>query len=173
MTNSGREIDRPLAQMTAARCRALLLATQGQLVEALAALERGLAEQPRLPIPLEVARTLLAKGQLQRRCKQKCAARQSLERAAAAFEEIGASLWAVRARAELARIGLRGNIDELTATEERVAALAVSGLTNREIAARAFISQKTVEANLSRIYRKLDICSRAELGLRLAQLPHP
>jgi hypothetical protein len=53
-----------------------------------------------------------------RRCKQKRAARESLERAAVLFEEIGASLWAARAQAELARVGLRGNIHELTATEE-------------------------------------------------------
>ncbi len=57
----------------------------------------------------------------------------------------------------------------LTATEERVAELAASGLTNREVAAAAFMSQKTVEANLSRAYRKLGIRSRAELGLRLAE----
>jgi DNA-binding CsgD family transcriptional regulator len=59
--------------------------------------------------------------------------------------------------------------DELTATEARVAALAASGMTNREVAAAAFLSPKTVEANLSRVYRKLAIHSRAELGAWLAQ----
>jgi DNA-binding CsgD family transcriptional regulator len=49
-----------------------------------------------------------------------------------------------------------------------VAELAASGLTNREVAIAAFISPKTVEANLARVYRKLDIRSRAELGARMA-----
>jgi DNA-binding CsgD family transcriptional regulator len=59
--------------------------------------------------------------------------------------------------------GLRTHA-ELTASEQRVAELAAAGITNREMAAALFISPKTVEANLSRIYRKLSIRSRAELG---------
>jgi DNA-binding CsgD family transcriptional regulator len=78
-------------------------------------------------------------------------------------------VWAQRARSELARLGRVDDPDELTATEARVAALAASGLTNREVAAAAFLSPKTVEANLSRVYRKLAIHSRAELGAWLAQ----
>ena len=58
----------------------------------------------------------------------------------------------------------------MTATEERVAELAVSGMTNRDVAAALFISVKTVEVNLTRIYRKLGIHSRAELGRRIDQL---
>ena len=61
-----------------------------------------------------------------------------------------------------------GRPTELTATERRVAELAATGLTNREVAAQAFMSPKTVEANLARVYRKLGIRSRAELGARLA-----
>ena len=57
---------------------------------------------------------------------------------------------------------------ELTATELRVAELAAGGLTNREVATAAFMSPKTVEANLSRVYRKLGIHSRAELGATMA-----
>ena len=68
------------------------------------------------------------------------------------------------ARAELERVGLRRAAQELTETELRVAELAATGMTNREIAAQAFISSKTVEANLARVYRKLGIRSRAELG---------
>jgi DNA-binding NarL/FixJ family response regulator len=56
---------------------------------------------------------------------------------------------------------------ELTETERLVARLAASGLTNREVADRAFLAVKTVEANLARVYRKLGIRSRAELGARL------
>jgi DNA-binding CsgD family transcriptional regulator len=58
----------------------------------------------------------------------------------------------------------------LTQTEKHVVALAASGLTNREIAAQLFVSPKTVQANLGRVYEKLGVQSRAELGARAAQL---
>jgi DNA-binding NarL/FixJ family response regulator len=82
----------------------------------------------------------------------------------AAFEELGTPLWAERARVELNRASGMRTRAELTASEQRVAELAATGITNREMAAALFISPKTVEANLSRIYRKLNIRSRAELG---------
>lgn len=63
--------------------------------------------------------------------------------------------------------------DELTPTEQRVAGLAASGLTNREVAAELFLSPKTVEAYLARIYRKLDIRSRAELGRHAGPMRSP
>jgi len=72
-------------------------------------------------------------------------------------------------RAELQRVGLRRAPEGLTATERRVAELAAGGLTNREVATAAFMSPKTVQANLSRVYRKLAISSRAELGARMAK----
>ena len=165
----GRVLGRPWVVVTGARCRALVLAARGDVAAALACLDRAIAEQPQLPMPLENARTLIVKGQLERRRKQKRAARESLRRAIELCEEIGAALWAERARSELGRLGRMPDPDGLTVTEVRVAALAASGLTNREIATSAFMSQKTVEANLSRIYRKLGIRSRAELGVRLAE----
>jgi DNA-binding CsgD family transcriptional regulator len=58
----------------------------------------------------------------------------------------------------------------LTASELQVAQLVASGLTNREVARAAFMSPKTVEANLARVYRKLGIRSRAELGARMHEL---
>jgi DNA-binding CsgD family transcriptional regulator len=86
------------------------------------------------------------------------------------FEELPAPLWVERATSEIARVGLRRRgRDELTASELRVAQLAASGLTNREVAKLAFMSPKTVEVNLSRAYRKLGIRSRAELGVKLAE----
>jgi DNA-binding CsgD family transcriptional regulator len=69
----------------------------------------------------------------------------------------------------LDRVGLRRAPDELTATERRVAELAASGMTNREIASAAFMSPKTVEGNLAKVYRKLGIASRAELGAHMAE----
>ena len=80
-------------------------------------------------------------------------------------------LWGERTRAELARVGLRRAApDELTENERRVAEHAASGLTNREVAAQLYMSPKTVEANLARVYRKLGIHSRAELGARLTSI---
>jgi DNA-binding CsgD family transcriptional regulator len=167
----GRELDRPSAIIAAARCRALLHAERGELAAGIAAIDRGLLEEPRLELPLEIARCLIVRGQLQRRSKRKRAARESLERADALCEQAASALWRERARSELARLGGVDQGNGLTATETRVAELAASGLTNREIAASAFISPKTVEANLSRVYRKLGIRSRAELGVRLSREP--
>jgi DNA-binding NarL/FixJ family response regulator len=100
---------------------------------------------------------------------QKKAAREALEQALALFEELPARLWAEKARQELARIGGRRTVeDELTASERRVAELAAAGRSNREIAAELFMGVSTVEAHLSRVYRKLAIRSRAGLGARLA-----
>ncbi len=59
--------------------------------------------------------------------------------------------------------------ETLTATEREIAALAANGLTNRAIAERVYVSRKTVEANLARVYRKLDISSRAQLSRALEE----
>jgi DNA-binding NarL/FixJ family response regulator len=107
---------------------------------------------------------------VQRRQKQRKAARETLGQALGIFEQLGASLWADKARAELERTHLREAPAGLTPSEEQVARLAASGLRNREIAERLFVSPKTVEANLGRTYRKLGIRSRAELGAALAAL---
>ena len=134
-----------------------------------AAFERSLAELEGLPYPFERGRTLLCLGTVRRQAQQRKAAREALEEALAIFEELGARLWAEKARAELARIsGRRTTSDELTGTERRVAELAASGHTNKEIAAELFMGVSTVEAHLSRIYRKLGLRSRTELAGRIA-----
>lgn len=84
------------------------------------------------------------------------------------FEELATPIWAAHARAELARIPERGSGPELTPNEERIARLAADGLTNKEIAARTFLSPKTVEVNLTRVYRKLGVRSRTALAGRVA-----
>jgi DNA-binding CsgD family transcriptional regulator len=123
-------------------------------------------------MPFELARTLLAYGQVMRRLKQKRRARDALSRAVAVFDELGAEPWALRARDEHRRTAARAAPEELTATELQIARLAASGLTNDAIAAAAFVSRKTVEANLGRAYRKLGIRSRAQLSRALdAQQP--
>ena len=154
----------PWSLAVSARARALVLAARGELGEARAASERSLAEHERCPVVFERARTLLVHGQILRRLKQKRLARESLEEALAVFEELGAEAWGARVRDELQRVSARSARDDLSATELRIARLAAAGHTNGEIAAEVFVTQKTVEANLARAYRKLGIRSRAQLA---------
>ena len=170
----GRSLDSPWSLSTGARCRGLLLGAAGDLGGALDAFDRALLAHRRMPGPFEQGRTLLAKGMVERRDRKRARAKGSFEEALEIFEAIGAALWAGRAQQELGRVGLRRAAgDELTESELRVAELAARGLTNREVAAALFMSPKTVEANLSRIYRKLGIGSRAELGARMAEVVQP
>ena len=165
----GEALQQPWARAVAARCRGLLSAAGGDLPAALSALERAFELHEGLGQPLELARTHLVMGTIRRRSRQKRAARESLQAALDAFEQIGAALWAERARAELARIGGRAlAADALTPTEQRVAELVVAGGTYREVADALFISPKTVQWNLSKIYRKLGIRSRSQLAASLA-----
>ncbi len=164
-------LGRASARATAGRCRALLEAAQGRLEEGLASGEEALAEHDRLPLPFERARTLLALGALQRRAKRKTAARESLAAALEVFEELGALVWAGRARAELSRIGGRRTTEGLTPTERRIVELVAQGRSNKEVGAALFVTAKTVETTLSRIYRKLGVHSRTELAHRLGTTP--
>lgn len=168
---NGRRLDRAWALALGARCRSLLLAARGDLDAALAAAELALAEHERLPMPFERARTQLVRGQIQRRRRQKRAAAEALRDALRIFDDLGTSLWAARARGELERVTTSPSFGtELTPSERRVAELAASGMTNRQVATALFISPKTVEANLARVYQKLGIGSRAELGQRMAEM---
>ncbi len=164
----GKTHDRPWALALSARCRALLEAEAGALESAQDHAERAIVAHERLPMPFELARTLLLRGQLQRRRGERRAARESLERSLALFEELGAPLWAEKARTEARRIGVRRAPVELTENERLVAELAAEGMTSREIAAQMFVSRRTVEATLARAYRKLGIRTRAELGATMA-----
>ena len=157
------------AAATGARCRGLLAAAEGNAARGLETLEASLYQLETLPLPLERGRTLLSLGSVRRQAQQKKAAREALAEARAIFEGLGAPLWADRANAELRRIsGRRSGDDELTETERRVAELAAVGQTNREIAAELYMGLSTVEAHLSRIYRKLGIRSRMALAGQLA-----
>ena len=170
LERQGRATGRLWTLATAARCRALLLAAQGDTPGAVQALDEALGHHQHLAMPFELARTLLVSGQMQRRAKRKRIARQHLDDALGIFESLPAPAWAARARSELSRTGLRPPAPlELTATEERVAVLAASGHTNRQVAAALFLSPRTVEANLARVYRKLGVSSRAELGAAMTR----
>jgi DNA-binding CsgD family transcriptional regulator len=165
LEDRGHALDRPATLAAAGRCRALMAAAAGHLVEAEAVLEEAMAQHRRVAIPLERGRTLLLKGQVHRRQKEKRAAKEALESALHIFESSGANVWSDRARAELARVGLRPRAPlDLTATEMTVAELAARGLTTKQIAEQAFMSPKTVEGVVTRIYRKLQINTRVELA---------
>jgi DNA-binding CsgD family transcriptional regulator len=158
----------PWVRAIGARGRGILAAAEGDLGAALVSLVQAMHHHDRLPMPFERARTLLVMGQVHRRRKEKRLADEALRGALAIFEELGAPLWAARARAELGRIGLRPRAPaELTETERRVAELAATGLSSRQIGEAAFLAPKTVGNVLGRVYEKLGIHSRAELGARL------
>lgn len=158
---------RPWILATSARCRSLLLAAESQLDTALVASRVALEHHKQLDMPFEHGRTLLVHAQILRRLKQKRLARETLEEALGSFESLGAELWSRKARDELRRVVTRRAPADLSATELRVARLAAAGLTNKAIATEAFMTSKTVEANLTRVYRKLGIHSRAQLGRAL------
>lgn len=164
LEDRARQAPYPWLKMITARGRAMLRSAQGDLNAAAHAVEQALVEAQAAAMPFEHARTLLAAGQIRRRRKEKRLAREALQHARQIFDDLQASLWSARAMAEIRRLGLRGGSSgELTPTEERVARLVADGLTNREVAAALHISEKTVEANLSRVYRKLGVRSRREL----------
>ncbi|MFG1930979.1 ATP-binding protein [Mycobacterium sp. NPDC048908] len=163
LERNGRRLHRPWMLAVGARCRAIILAAQGDLDGAVQSARAAMIEHERLPMPFERARTQLLLGQLLRR--QRSDATAVLNGALATFEKLGTVLWADRARAEVAGAKPRTRTQEgLTPVEQRVAELAASGMTNRDVAAQLFVSAKTVEATLARVYRKLGIRSRAELG---------
>jgi DNA-binding CsgD family transcriptional regulator len=164
-----------LAYPRAVGCRARgILATdpdeaQRLFVESLAALDKVGAG------PFEEARTLLCYGEAMRRDRRPGAARVPLNRALKIFDGLGARPWAARARAELAASGIRpqratdsigrhNGLQELSPQELQVARIAGRGQNNAEVAAALFVSRKTVEAHLTRVYRKLGIRSRTELA---------
>ncbi len=162
-------VGRPSGISAAQRGSGLLLARDGDQSGAQDAFAAALAALDGVPLPFERARTLLAQGQALRRGKARRAAREVLAAAHDEFTRLGAQLWAARASNEIDRVGGRVSTSlELTDTERRVAELAATGASTRAIAAAAYISVKTVEANLTRIYRKLGVTSRAELAALMA-----
>jgi ATP/maltotriose-dependent transcriptional regulator MalT len=171
LLRNGERLQRDWMLAVGGRGRGMLLAARGDTSAAVEAVEQAIFAHDRLAMPFERARTQLVLGQLQRRKRLKDASAVIFSDALQTFEQLETPLWADRARAELGRV----NVDArrtvgLSSSERQVAELAASGMTNRNIAAAMYISPKTVESNLSRIYAKLGIRSRAELGQRIGQL---
>jgi DNA-binding CsgD family transcriptional regulator len=155
------------------RGRALLAA---HAADREAAIEQARAAVERLdgtPLRYDLARARLTLGVVYRRFQERALARQALERALEDFQTMGASSLAERARRERDRVSGRAPARPvghavLTPTETSVAELAATGRTTREIAEALYISAKTVEANLTRVYRKLGVANRAQLANHMA-----
>jgi len=171
----GTETSYPWTLATGARSRGLLLAAGGDLDAAADALQEAVAAGQRLGNPFELARTRLDLGRVYRRTRHRVQAREVLDEALACFVDMGAALWAETTRRELGRIAGRrvGDPDELTEAERRIAELVAGGSSNKEAAATLFLSVKTVEVTLTRVYRKLGLRSRTELAARFAAEPKP
>jgi DNA-binding CsgD family transcriptional regulator len=165
--------DHPWGRVTARRCAAQAALAYDE--PAVTALEDAADAYARLGLRFDAARSLLALGREQRRARKWGAARATLERTAAAFDELRSSGWADEARSELGRVGARrpSPAGHLTPTERRVAELAAQGLANKEIAQALVVSVSTVEFHLSNTYAKLGVRSRTQLAARLAAPTEP
>ena len=156
------------------RARARYLAAMGDTDGADAAIAEAEAIHRRMEDRWELARTLLAAGEIHRRARRRARARTALREALELFTFLGARLWAKQARQQLARVdtarapGEGRGPGELTPTQRRVAELVASGLTNRQVADQLFMSPHTVDAHLKAIYQSLGINSRAELRSALS-----
>src|SRR6476659_9036762 len=104
---------------------------------------------------------------IERRARHKSAARESFSRALGTFEQLGAPLWADKARRGLYKIPVRAPAAGLTETEHRIAALIAKGQANRQIARAMFITENTVQTHLRHIFQKLGVRSRTELTAQL------
>ncbi|MEV0737912.1 AAA family ATPase [Streptomyces sp. NPDC050549] len=154
------------------RAEGLREAGLGRAKEGAVRLRTAVDRLRQLPLPVELVRTLISLGAVERRARHRNAARTALGEALETATRIGAAPLAARAGDELARLEA-GDRDgegrpELTPTEARVAELVGGGATNREVAAELFISVKTVEGTLSRIYRKVGVRSRTALAHAMA-----
>jgi DNA-binding CsgD family transcriptional regulator len=144
----------------------MVLAAVGDLTAADVAATSAIAAFETLPLPIEQGRALLLAGSIARRRKQRARAGDLLRAADTLFVRTGALAYSRRVHAELDRLGAPST-NELTATETQIAELVVAGRRNDEIAGELFITRRTVEANLTRVYRKLGVRSRTELAARL------
>jgi DNA-binding NarL/FixJ family response regulator len=158
----------PRLRGEALRARARLMAADGEVDRADAAITEAVALQRRIENRWELARTLLVAGEVHQRARRRARARAALREALELFAFLGAGLWARQAREELSRIDAPREEGGLTPTQRRVAELVAAGLRNRQVADRLSMSVHTVEAHLSAVYRALGIRSRSEIAAALA-----
>lgn len=157
------------------RAEAELLSAAGDTDGAGVLLDRAIKVTDDLGMRLDLGRTLLTRAHVERRSRRAAASRAALAAAEATFAEIHARSWVEQVRAERAPEPAAATDDpllgRLTETEAKIARLVCQGASNREIAERTYLSIKTVEATLTRIYRKMDVRSRTQLATLLVPSP--
>ena len=169
----GRDDQRTGAAGLAARCRALLATGDTATAEFRTALELHTLTNR----PTDQARTQLLVGEHLRRARRRADARRHLRAAVESFARLDAAAWAERARAELRAAGeatprpAPNRLAALTPQELRIAAAVSGGASNRQIAAQLFLSPRTVDYHLRKVFQKTGITSRAEL-VRLVLAEH-
>ncbi len=163
------------------RAEALLHAERGESDLGASLLTAGVKTFEELGQPIEQGHTLLMLSQVERRRRRYAAARAAATEALAVLTRIGAKPWIEQAVRTLAWVDgttpdlpavtkvPSGALSALTPTESRIATMVREGASNREIATKMFLSVKTVEATLTRIYRKLGVRSRTQLSSRLGE----
>jgi len=158
--------NQPWSLALLAGCRALI--SDGDQAEA--GLRETLELLPAARRPFEYARTELLLGELLRRNRKRREARDHLRAAMATFEQLAATPWEERARNELRATGETARkrdastLGDLTPQELQIARLVASGARNREVAAQLFLSPRTIDYHLRKVFMKLGIASRAELA---------
>ncbi|MEV0460918.1 AAA family ATPase [Catellatospora methionotrophica] len=147
------------------RAEGLYRCAAGDAAHAVALLRRSQDQFAILGMPLERGRSLIALAGVERRRRRRAAARDSWQQAEEVFATAGAPIWAAATRrtADHAVDGDRADAPDLSETEAKIVGLATGGASNREIAATLFLSVKTVEATLTRLYRRTGVRSRAQL----------
>ncbi|WP_268244577.1 LuxR family transcriptional regulator [Actinokineospora fastidiosa] len=151
------------------RAEAAWHSARGDHAAAVDLLDRAVGRFTDLGHPIEAGHALVVRAQVERRARRLAAARRAVDDAVRLFTGARARPWLAHADHLRARLDghERARPAELTATERRIADLAADGATNREIAAGLYLSVKTVEATLTRVYRKLDVRSRTQLARAL------
>ncbi|MCW3841552.1 AAA family ATPase [Micromonospora yasonensis] len=168
--DSARRANRTLALLGLARADAIRACFAGESLTAIEALAAAIDTYGAQSYPLDAARASLTLGQLLRRVRRRSAAHEAISQAIDQFSQIGAAPWRALADAELDRLhnGVRHgrNTKSLSGLERQIVELVRAGATNRQIAKEVHLSVKAVEANLSRLYRRLGVANRSEM-LRL------
>ena len=160
--------DRPALIGDADRIDALGCAVAGDLDAAVQLARAAVAAHGRSPLRVELARSLLALGRIERRRKARQQSRTALQRALNLAAEMGHRPLLAQIEQELPRAAAARSGAELTEAEKRVADQVARGATNREAAAALFISVRTVETHVASIYRKLGVRTRSELRRALS-----
>jgi len=158
----GARLNRPALTGDAARIDALAAAAAGDLGTAASARE-AVEAHARSPLRVELARSLLVLGRIERRRRARRQARAALQRASTLAGEMGHRPLQAEIGRELPRITAARSGDELTDAEQRVAEQIAAGATNKDAAAALFISVRTVETHVAAIYRKLGVRTRSQL----------